>query len=78
MPPQHYLSPNQIKPNYSYFIGVLYHKGNMLCVTYTRTGQKNFYFFDENFREKKWNTRQPFSKRKINLFQICEKEKFAK
>lgn len=50
----------------------------MLCVTYTRTRQKNFYFFDKIFQEKKRNTESIFAKRKIQFAPICKKEKSAK
>jgi hypothetical protein len=41
VPPQHYLSPNQIKPNYSFAYLLSVDKGKMLCVNPT-TRKGNF------------------------------------
>jgi hypothetical protein len=42
VPPQHYLSPNQIKPNYSYSNLLSWLKGKRLCVDFTTSRQKIF------------------------------------
>jgi hypothetical protein len=45
VPPQHYLSPNQIKPNYSFAKLLSCPKGKTaLCQNYNKQ-QKNFNFF---------------------------------
>jgi|GEM_PF-2867955 len=46
VPPQHYLSPNQIKPNYSFVKLLSADKGNMLCVNPTTRRQ---IFFEKIF-----------------------------